>query len=182
MLIIFRVSWPNTHTTCTYRPGENRLETYSWEQCCLNGTKTPQAGSFSWVPQFHRIGSKAKCGGQTHHSTVVPGNIYRHCDTPKPEQTDISIISYYGNRLDVQPSRLHERVQIGNRGVDAIALSPSDTLSQGAVVGSAESRAVPHARPPRDEAAQQCRTYFCFFRIHILISKGGLGRWYRSRL
>ena len=43
-----------------------------------------------------------------------------------------------------------------------IVLSPTDTLSQGAVVGSAERLVVPHARAPRDAAVQQCRRYFCF--------------------
>ena len=42
------------------------------------------------------------------------------------------------NRLDALTSRLHERVQIGNRVVGSIVLSLTDAASQGAVVDSAQ--------------------------------------------
>ena len=49
-------------------------------------------------------------------------------------------------RLDSLASRFHERVQIGNRLVDVIILSPTDTASQETVMGSAKYVVVAHTR------------------------------------
>ena len=60
------------------------------------------------------------------------------------------------NRLDALTSRLHERVQIENRMVGAITLSPIDSVSQEAVVSAAQRVAVARAQNRRDAAAQHC--------------------------
>ena len=52
-----------------------------------------------------------------------------------------------------------KRVQIGNRVVGAIVLSPTDAASQDAVVGSAQRVVVSRARAPRDAAVQHCLEY-----------------------
>ena len=61
--------------------------------------------------------------------------------------------------LDHLTSRLHERVQIGNRVVGAIVLSLTDAASQEVVMGSAQGVVVARARAPRDAAVQHCLEY-----------------------
>ena len=56
-------------------------------------------------------------------------------------------------------SRLDKRAQIENRVVSAIVLSPTDAVSQEAMVGSAQRVVVARARAPRDEAFQHCLEY-----------------------
>ena len=63
------------------------------------------------------------------------------------------------NRVDALTSRLHDGVQIGNRVVGVIVLSPTDAASQQAVVGSAQPVVVARARAPRDAAVQHCLVY-----------------------
>ena len=58
--------------------------------------------------------------------------------------------------------RLDKRVQIENRVVGAIVLSPTDTASQEAVVGSAKRVVVARARVPRDAVVQHCLEYLGF--------------------
>ena len=65
----------------------------------------------------------------------------------------------YNNRLDTLASRLHKRVQKGNRAVGAIVLSPTDAASQEAVVGLAQRVVVARARALRDAAVQYCLEY-----------------------
>ena len=61
--------------------------------------------------------------------------------------------------LDALTFRLHnKRAHIGNRVVDAITLSPTDVVSQEAVVGSAQRVVVARARAPRDVTVQH---YYC---------------------
>ena len=55
------------------------------------------------------------------------------------------------NRLEALTSRLHERLQIGNR------VSPTDAASQGAVLGVAQRIVLTRTRAPRDS-----RTTCCF--------------------
>ena len=54
---------------------------------------------------------------------------------------------------------LIKRVQLGNRMVGAIVVSPTDAASQEAVVGSAQRVVVARARAPRDAAVQHCLEY-----------------------
>ena len=55
--------------------------------------------------------------------------------------------------------RLEKRVQIENRVVGAIVLSPTDAASQEPVMGSAQLVVVASARAPRDAAVQHCLDY-----------------------
>ena len=63
------------------------------------------------------------------------------------------------NRFNTLTSHLHKRVQIGNRAVGAIVLSPTDAASQEAVVGSAQRIVVARAWTPRDTAIHHCLEY-----------------------
>ena len=63
------------------------------------------------------------------------------------------------NRLDALTRRLREHVQIGNREVEAVALSSTDEASQEAVVGSAQRVVAARARTSRDAAVQHCLEY-----------------------
>ena len=65
-------------------------------------------------------------------------------------------------RFDALAPRLHEGVEVGNRVVGAIVLSPSDAAGQEAVVGSAQRVVVARARAPLDAALQHCFVYFGF--------------------
>ena len=56
-------------------------------------------------------------------------------------------------------SRLHKRVQIKNRVVGTIVLSPTDAPSQKAVAGSVQLVVVARARAPRDAAVQPFLEY-----------------------
>ena len=60
------------------------------------------------------------------------------------------------SHLDALPSRLHKRVEIGNRVASAIFVSPADAASQEAVACSAQRVVVARARTPRDAAVQHC--------------------------
>ena len=55
--------------------------------------------------------------------------------------------------------RLDKRVQIENRVVGAIVLSPTDTASQETVVGSAKRVVVARARVPRNAVVHHCLEY-----------------------
>ena len=57
------------------------------------------------------------------------------------------------------PVLINKRVQIGNRVVGAIVLSPTNAASQNAVVGSAQRVVAARARAPRDAAVHQCLEY-----------------------
>ena len=57
---------------------------------------------------------------------------------------------------DALTSRLDKRVQIGNRVVGTIVLSPTNAARQEPVVGSAQCVVVASARAPRDAAVQHC--------------------------
>ena len=59
-------------------------------------------------------------------------------------------------------SCLHKRVQIENRVVGAIALSPTDAASQEGVVVSAQRVVVVRARALCDAAVQHCLEYLGF--------------------
>ena len=54
------------------------------------------------------------------------------------------------------PVLINMCVQIGNRVVGAIVLSPADAASHESVVGSAERVVVARVRAPRDAAVQHC--------------------------
>ena len=61
--------------------------------------------------------------------------------------------------LDALTSRLDKRVQIGNRVVGAIVLSPTDAASQEPLAGSAQRFVVSRARASRDAAVQHYLEY-----------------------
>ena len=63
------------------------------------------------------------------------------------------------SRLDALTSRLDKRVQIRNRVVGSIVLSPTDAASQKPMVGSAQRVVVARARARRDAAVQHCLEY-----------------------
>ena len=63
------------------------------------------------------------------------------------------------NRLDAVTSRLQHDVQIRNRVVSAIGLSPTDAASQETMVSSAQGVVVARARAPHDAAVQYCLEY-----------------------
>ena len=77
----------------------------------------------------------------------------------KPREQDPPLAQY---RLDALAPRLHEGIEVGDRVVGAIVLSPSDTAGQEAVVGSAQLVVVARAWAPRDAAVQHCLEYFGF--------------------
>ena len=54
---------------------------------------------------------------------------------------------------------INKRVQIENRAVAAVVLSPTNAASQETVVRSAQRVAVARARAPRDAAVQHCLEY-----------------------
>ena len=64
--------------------------------------------------------------------------------------------------MDDLTSRLHKGVQIGNRGVDVIVISPTDAASEEDVVGSAQRVVVIRARALRDAAVQHYLVYLGF--------------------
>ena len=68
-------------------------------------------------------------------------------------------------------SRLDKRVQIGNRVVGAIVLSPTDAASQEAAVGSAQRLVVAHARARRDASRTALFLVSRLFSIRILSSR-----------
>ena len=61
---------------------------------------------------------------------------------------------------------MNERVQIGNRVVGPIVLSPTDAASQETVAGSAQ-RVVKLARAPRDASVQQCLEYLGSYQVPV---------------
>ena len=77
----------------------------------------------------------------------------------KPRKRDPPLPQY---RLDALAPHLHEGVEVGDRVVSAIVLSPSDAAGQEAVVGSAQHVVVARTRAPRDAAVQYCLEYFGF--------------------
>ena len=86
----------------------------------------------------------------------------------KPREQDPALAQY---RLDALAPRLNEGVGVGDRVVDAIALSPSDAAGQEAVVGSAQRVVVTRARALRD-AAVQCLSVVERFGRKPLCSSG----------
>ena len=73
-------------------------------------------------------------------------------------------------------------VQIANRVVGVIFLSPTDAASQEAVVGSARRVGLLRARVPRDAAVQHCPEYLGSWHPYFELVRGALGRSYTSRL
>ena len=73
---------------------------------------------------------------------------------------------------------LHKGVQIENRVVGTIVLSPTDAASQESVVSSAQRVVVAHARDPRDAPVQQYSivSSTSALSIRILNSRGALSR------
>ena len=63
------------------------------------------------------------------------------------------------SHLDALTSSLDKHVQIGNRVVGAMVLSPINAASQEPVVGSAYRGVVARARAPRDAAVQHYLEY-----------------------
>ena len=77
----------------------------------------------------------------------------------KPREQAPPLAQY---RLDALAPRLHEGVEVEDRVVGAIVLSPSDAAGQEAVVGSAQRVVVTRVWAPRDAAVQHCLQYFGF--------------------
>ena len=77
----------------------------------------------------------------------------------KPSEQDTPLAQY---RLDALAPRLHEGVEVGDRVVGAIVLSPFDAANQEAEVGSAQRAIVARERAPRNAAVQHCLEYFGF--------------------
>ena len=103
----------------------------------LGGTRTPHE-----FPEHHAL----------QQSRVLHA---RH----KPSEQDTPLAQY---RLDDLAPRLHEGVEVGDRVVGAIVLSPSDAAGQEAVVGWAQRVVVARTRVPRGAAVQHCLEYFGF--------------------
>ena len=91
------------------------------------------------------------------HHTLQQSRVFhaRH----KTCEQDPSLAQY---RLDALAPRLRKGFKVGDRAVDASALSLSDAAGQEAVVGSSQRVVVARARAPRDTAVQHCLEYFAF--------------------
>ena len=76
------------------------------------------------------------------------------------------------NGLDALTCRLDGGVQVGNRVVDAMVLSPTDEASQEAMVGSVQRVVGARAWALRDAVAQQCLEYLDSY----LSLRGAVGR------
>ena len=85
------------------------------------------------------------------------------------------------SRLDALTSHVDKSVQIKNRVVGAIVISPTNAASQEPVVGSAQCVVVASARAPRDAAPYSIVSSTSALIIRILSSTGALGRSYISR-
>ena len=80
---------------------------------------------------------------------------YPPCAPQIPQARSTSCVKSF----DAFASRLDKRVQIGNRVVGAIVLSPTDAVSQEPVMSSAQRVVVARVRAPRDAAVHQCLEY-----------------------